>query len=265
VVKLNVLHLHLTDDQGFRVESRKFPRLQELGSDGHYYTQAQLRELVAYAAARGIRIVPEFDVPGHATSWVVGYPEFASAPGPYTVPHRFGVLDAVLDPTNEGVYALLDGFYGEMTEIFPDAYFHIGGDENNGKQWSANPKIQAFIAAHQLKDNAGLHAYFNTRLSRILAQHGKKLIGWDEILHPDLPTTSVVHSWRGAASLADAAHRGFPALLSNGYYLDHADPAAKHYAVDPLPADTKLTAAEQARVLGGEACMWAEWVTAETI
>ena len=265
LVKLNVLHLHLTDDQGFRIESHSFPRLHELGSDGHYFTQAEIREIIAYAAERGIRVVPEFDIPGHATSWVVGYPELASAPGPYAIERHWGVFDPVLDPTNPKVYELLDGFLGEMAALFPDAYLHIGGDENNGKQSNANPAIQQFIRDHQLKDNAGLHAYFNKRINDILVKHGKKLIGWDEILHPDLPETAVVHSWRGPQGIANATRVGHPAVLSNGYYIDLCQPAAVHYLNDPAPAGSGLTEAQEKLVLGGEATMWAEWVTPETI
>ncbi len=265
LVKLNVLHLHLTEDQGFRIESQRFPRLHELGSDGHYFTQAQMRGIIAYAAARGIRVVPEFDMPGHATSWVVGHPELASAPGPYKIERRWGIFDPVLDPTNPKVYELLDGFLGEMAALFPDAYVHIGGDENNGVQWNANPRIQAFIREHNLKDNPGLHAYFNGRVHAILAKYGKKLIGWDEILHPDLPADSVVHSWRGPEGIVEAARRGFATVLSNGYYINLDHPASMHYLNDPLPAGTPLTAAEQKRVLGGEATMWGEWVTPDII
>ncbi len=265
LVKLNVLHLHLTEDQGFRIESKTVPQLQERGSDGHYFTQDEIREIIAYAAERGIRVVPEFDMPGHATSWVVAFPELASAPGPYVIERRWGVFDPVLDPTNEKTYAMLERFLGEMAALFPDPYLHIGGDENNGKQWNANPRIQAFIQEHHLKDNAGLHAYFNQRVRDILQKHGKKLVGWDEILHPDLPKDSVVHSWRGAAGLAAAASRGYATILSNGYYIDLNYPAADHYRNDPIPADTTLTSEEQKRILGGEATMWAEWVTPEII
>ncbi len=265
LVKLNVLHLHLTEDQGFRIESKTFPRLHELGSDGHYFTQDQIRGLIAYAAERGIRVVPEFDIPGHATSWVTAFPELASAPGPYAIERKWGVFDPVLDPTNPRVYALLDGFLGEMAALFPDAYIHIGGDENNGVQWSANAKIQAFIREHNLKDNAGLHAYFNGKVHAILAQHGKKLIGWDEILHPDLTSGSVVHSWRGPTGLAEATRLGFATILSNGYYIDLNYPTADHYLNDPVPADTRLSPEQQKLVLGGEATIWAEWVTPETI
>jgi hexosaminidase len=265
LVKLNVLHLHLTDDQGFRIESKTFPRLHEMGSTGNYFTKEEMRDLIAYATDRGIRVVPEFDIPGHATSWVVGYPELAAAPGPYPLQDRWGIFDAVLDPTNEATYTLLDGFLGEMAALFPDAYLHIGGDENNGKQWSANAQIQNFIKEHDLKDNAGLHAYFNRRVGAILTKYGKTMIGWDEILHPDLPKGAVVHSWRGVKGLADAARQGHAVLLSNGYYIDHLSPAVFHYQNDPLPAATPLTLAEQQRVLGGEATMWAEWATPETI
>jgi hexosaminidase len=265
LVKLNVLHLHLTEDQGFRIESKTFPRLHELGSDGHYFTQNEIREIIAYAAIRGIRVVPEFDIPGHATSWVVGYPELASAPGPYVIERKWGVFDPVLDPTNPKVYELLDGFLGEMAALFPDPYIHIGGDENNGVHWSANPKIQAFIREHKLGDNAGLHAYFNIQVHAILAKYGKKLIGWDEILHPDLPAGSVVHSWRGPEGIAAATERSFSAVLSNGYYIDLGFPAWEHYLNDPSPAGAKLTDAQRQLILGGEATMWAEWVTPETI
>ena len=265
LVKLNVLHLHLTEDQGIRIESKTFPRLHQMGSDGHFFTQEEMRELIAYAAARGIRVVPEFDIPGHATSWLVGHPELGSAPGPYAIERKWGVFNPVLDPTNEEVYRVLDGFLGEMAALFPDPYLHIGGDENNGKHWSANTHIQQFIREHNLKDNAGLHAYFNQRVNTILLKHGKKLVGWDEILHPDLPAGSVVHSWRGPDGIAAATKQGFQVLLSNGYYIDLNHPAAKHYLNDPAPASASLTAAQRALVLGGEATMWAEWVTPELI
>jgi hexosaminidase len=204
-VKMNVLHWHLTDDQGFRIQSKTFPKLQELGSDGNYYTQEQVREVIAYAGQRGIRVIPEFDMPGHVTSWLVGYPELASAPGPYQIERTFGVKDPTLDPTREEVYHFIDTFLGEMAALFPDEYMHIGGDEVNGRQWNQNPKIQEFIREHNLKDNYGLQAYFNSRLSQILTRHGKIMVGWDEILHPDLPKSTVVHSWRGPAALAESA------------------------------------------------------------
>jgi len=264
-VKMNVLHWHLSDDQGFRVESRKFPKLQEMGSEGHYYTQDEIREFIAYAHDRGIRVVPEFDMPGHSGSWFLGYPELSSGSGPYTL-EGGTAIDPIMDPTREETYKFLEKFISEMARLFPDAYFHIGGDEVDGKQWDANPKIQAFKRAHGMKNNQDLQAYFNQRLQKIVARNHKIMVGWDEILHPDLPKSIVVQSWRGQASLAAAARQGYSGLLSHGYYLDLMWPAARHYAVDPMSdAAADLNPDEKSRILGGEACMWAEWVTPENI
>jgi hexosaminidase len=265
-VKLNVLHLHLTDDQGFRIESKKHPRLHEFGSEGHYCTQALITELIAYARDRGIRVVPEFDMPGHTTSWCVGYPELASGPGPYQIERKWGVFDPTLDPTREETYTFLDSLIGEMAALFPDEYFHVGGDEVNGKQWDTNPAIVAFKKSHGMKDNTDLQLYFNRHLLPIVQKHGKKMIGWDEIFHPDLPHDIVVHSWRGPESLAQTARLGYMSILSNGYYLDFALPRADYYRVDPLVgAAASLTPEQASRILGGEACMWSELVTPENI
>lgn len=261
-VKMNVFHWHLSDDQGFRAESKKFPKLTGAGSDGLYYTQDDIREIVAYAHEQGIRVVPEFDMPGHSRSWFVGYPELASAPGPYTLETG----DPIMDPTRESTYKFLGKFIGEMSKLFPDAYFHIGGDEVDGKQWDANPKIQEFMHAHGLKNNQDLQAYFNGRIEKILAKNHKIMVGWDEILRPDLPKTIVVQSWRGQASLAQAAKLGYRGLLSYGYYLDLMWPASRHYAVDPMAdAAATLSPEEKQRILGGESCQWAEWVTPENV
>ncbi|HKR13910.1 MAG TPA: family 20 glycosylhydrolase [Pyrinomonadaceae bacterium] len=264
-MKMNVFHWHLTEDQGFRVESKKYPKLHQLGSDGNYYTHEQIREVIAYARERGIRVVPEFDIPGHATSWLVGHPELGSAPGPYAIERRPGIFEPALDPTREEVYKFLDVFLSEMAALFPDEYLHIGGDENEGKQWDRNPAIQAYMKEKGIKDNHALQAYFNTRLLKILQKNNKKMIGWDEILQPGLPKDIVIHSWRGTAALAEAARKGYDGILSNGFYIDLIHPASSHYTPDPLPADSTLTAEEAKHVLGGEATMWAEWVTPETI
>lgn len=264
-VKLNVFHWHLTEDQGFRVESKKFPKLHQMGSDGLFYTQDQVREIIEYARQRGIRVVPEFDIPGHSTSWLVGHPELGSAPGPYTIERRFGIFEPALDPTREEVYKFLETFLSEMASLFPDAYMHIGGDENEGKQWDRNPRIQAFMKEKGIKDNHALQAYFNQRLLKILEKNKKKMIGWDEILQPELPKSTVIHSWRGTAALAEAARKGYDGILSNGYYIDLIYPTWQHYVVDPLPADSTLTAEEAKHILGGEATMWNEYVGPETI
>ena len=265
-VKLNVLHWHLSEDQGFRVESLRYPKLHRLGSDGQYYTQAQLREVVAYAAARGIRVVPEFDVPGHTTAWLVGHPELAALPGPYAIERRWGVFDPVMDPSRDGVYRFLDRFLDEMTGLFPDRFLHVGGDEVNGRQWEASAAVADFKRLHGLADNHALQAHFNRRLQQILARHGRTMVGWDEIFAPDLPNDIVIQSWRGADSLAAAAGAGFRGILSSGYYLDYLKPAAEHYAVDPLAgAAAALPPEARERILGGEACMWSEFVSAEML
>jgi hexosaminidase len=273
-VKMNVFHWHLSDDQGFRIESKVFPKLAELGSDGDYYTQDQVKEIIAYARDRGIRVVPEFDIPGHAQAWLVGYPELASAPGtdgkgkgqgPYAIEREYGIFDPVLDPTQENTYKFLDKFFGEMADLFPDPYMHVGGDENNGEQWKKNPRIQEFMKAHNMKDTAALQTYFSQKLLPILRKHGKKMVGWDEIFAPGLDKDAVVQSWRGFDSLAASAKAGYTGILSAGYYLDHIEPAGKLYLVDPVPAGSDLTPDQSAHILGGEVCMWSEHVSPNSI
>lgn len=263
-VKLNVLHWHITEDQGFRIESKKYPKLHQMGSDGLFYTQDEARQIVAYARERGIRVVPEFDMPGHTQSWLVGHPELAAAPGPHEISRKWGIMDAAFDPTRDEVYRLLDGFLGEMAAIFPDAYMHIGGDEVTGKWWDANPKIQEFMQRRGLQDNMALQTYFNQRVQGILKKHGKRMMGWDEILQPDLPKNVVIHSWRGTQAMVEAARRGYDSVLSKPYYIDLLKPASDHY-VDVLPAGHGLTDAQLKHILGGEATMWAEWVSPETV
>ena len=171
-----------------------------------------------------------------------------------------------MDPTNEATYRFLDGLIGEMAKLFPDQYFHIGGDEVNPKEWNDNPKIQTFLLKHKLTDDKALQAYFNQRLLKIVTKHGKRMEGWDEILHPDLPKTIVIQSWRGQKSLAEAAREGYEGILSAGYYLDLLEPASKHYQVDPMKGETAgLNAEEQKRILGGEAAMWEEIATPENL
>jgi hexosaminidase len=265
-VKMNVFHWHLSENQGFRAESRKYPKLHELGSDALYYTQDEIRDLIAYARDRGIRVVPEFDMPGHATAWFVGHPELASGKGPYEIERKWGIFDPAMDPTNEKVYKFLDELIGEMAKLFPDHYFHIGGDEVNGKEWDANPKIQAYMKAHGIKNNEALQGYFSGRVQKLVTKHGKAVIGWDEVLVEGVPKDIVIQSWRGQASLAKAAKQGYRGILSNGYYLDLGWPAARHYAVDPMSGDAaNLSAEEKQRILGGESCMWAEYVNPENV
>ena len=263
--KLNVFHWHLSDDQSFRAESKKFPRLTEVASEGEFYTQDQLRDVVAYARARGIRVVPEFDMPGHGSSWILAYPELAPGAPIKTLPVVYGMPTAVLDPTRKSTYKFINTLVDEMGHIFPDAYFHIGGDEVRGEAWLADPQIAAFMKKKGYTKPAELQAWFNQQLEEILKKQNKKMIGWDEILDPALPKTILIQSWRGEASLSEGARQGYQGILSAPYYLDGQKSSAQMYLADPIPADTTLTADQQKLILGGEVCMWAEQLNAETM
>jgi hexosaminidase len=265
IAKLNVFHWHLSDDQGFRAESRKFPKLTENASGGLYYTQDQLREVVAYARARGIRVVPEFDMPGHSTSTTYAYPEIGSGGDLKGLQLTYDGPHGELDPSNEKTYKFIDAFVEEMGQIFPDDYYHVGGDETEGKAWLANPRIKAFMDKKGFKTPAELQTYFNQRLLPILAKHHKKMLGWDEILTPGLPKDVMVQSWRGVESLSAGATQGYTGILSAPYYLDHQDTAEQMFLADVVPADTTLTPDQQKLILGGEICMWAEQINPESI
>ena len=264
-VKLNVFHWHLTEDQGFRIESKLYPRLTANGSDGLFYTQDDAREIVRYARARGIRVVPEFEMPGHSTAWLVAYPELNSGTQPAGIRREFGVTQTVLDPTRDETYRFIERFLTEMTSVFPDEYVHIGGDEAPAADWKTNPRMLTFKQAHNLADNDALQAYFNTRVLAILTKLHKCMVGWDEIFNPALPKDVVIQSWRGEASLAKAAAQGYQGVLSAPYYLDAMKPAGVHYLADPVPADTALTPEQQKLVLGGEIAMWGEQVDARSL
>jgi len=264
-VKMNVLHLHLCNDQGFRVESKVFPRLQQVASDGIYYTQEEIKNIVQYADQRGIRVVPEFVVPAHTTAILTAYPEFASIKRDYKLQRYFGVFDPVMDPTNEKLYPFLQMLFKEMSSLFPDDYFHIGGDENTGKDWEANPRIKAFMQAKGMKKYMDLQTYFNKRIQPIIHGLGKKMIGWDEILQPGVPKEVVIQSWRGNESFYNSVKQGYKAILSYGYYIDLIQPAAYHYQNDPLPDSVQLNEEEKKNILGGEATMWSELITPVTV
>ncbi len=266
--KLNVLHLHLTDDQGFRFRSRAYPELASADA----YSANDLRRLVAYAADRGIRIVPELDMPGHVTSWLAARPEWRFGDGAAPAPsRRFGVHQACLDPANPEVLAAVGTLLEELAGIFPDQFVHFGGDEA-----SLLPP--------------GRQAAFHRAVIDQLAQLGKRAIGWDECLHDDTPRGTAIQAWRGSAARDTALAAGFDCVLSAPYYLDLFYPADIHYAFDPtgdlaaaeaaLLADARLRhvrtgiewmrgfatfpelpARPPGRVLGGEACLWTELVT----
>jgi len=269
-VKMNVFHWHLTDDQGIRFESKTYPKLHIFASDGYYYTHSQIKEVVSYADKLGIRVVPEIDVPGHATAFLTAYPELSSKETTYTIERFAGVFNPTMNPIKDETYTFLDNLFKELTPLFPDTYFHIGGDENEGKDWDKNKGIQKFKKEKGLKTNHELQTYFNIRLEKILKKYGKKLMGWDEIMTPSMPTTAVIHSWRGKleglknSTLIEAAKTGYQTVLSNGYYIDRMLPVEHHYKKDPI-GNVILTPQERSRILGGEATMWGELVTPLTI
>ncbi|MEB8196296.1 beta-N-acetylhexosaminidase [Raoultella terrigena] len=233
--KLNVFHWHLTDDQGWRFASTRYPKLQQQASDGLFYTQAQMKEIVRYATDRGIRVVPEIDMPGHASAIAVAYPELMSAPGPYQMERHWGVLKPVLDPTKEATYAFAEAMIGELAAIFPDPYLHIGGDEVDDSQWQANPAIQKFMRGKGLADSHALQAYFNRRLETILEKYHRQIVGWDEIYHPDLPKSILIQSWQGQDALGEVAKHGYRGILSTGFYLDQPQYTAYHYRNEVVP------------------------------
>ena len=263
--KLNVLHLHLCDDQGFRLQSRAYPRLASRES----YSAAELRELVASAGERGIRVVPELDMPGHATSWVAAYPGWAPRRPPDSsrfpaaqgndqgadigeTPHssdgsrRFGPHQAVLNVADEAVYRAIDNLFGELAEIFPDPYVHIGGDEVLPGWWAESAAIGAYMRRHGLGDAAALQAHFNAKVAALAASHGKRLIGWDEVLNGGAPAGMTVQAWRGATARDRALGAGHPCIDSAGYYLDLCFPADVHHGWDPEAAVAELLRREDA-------------------
>ncbi|WP_460858014.1 family 20 glycosylhydrolase [Rheinheimera gaetbuli] len=248
--KLNVLHLHLTDDQGWRFESKHFPRLQKIGGADGFYTQDELKQLVAYAAQRGIRVVPEIDLPGHTTALGAAYPQLMAQPGPAMPERHWGVHPAVLDPTKPEVYQFIQTLLTEVAAVFPDPYIHIGGDEVLPDHWLQTSHIAAFMQQQNFTSTQQLHSYFNRRLQQILQQLDKKMIGWDEVLDGELPQSVLVQSWRGTESLYKAAQAGHPAILSTGFYLDQPQFADFHYRNDPLPKPVTMPDLNQYHTLG---------------
>lgn len=288
-MKMNVFHWHLVDDQGWRIEMKKHPKLIELASDGMYYTQEEIKNIVKYADERGILIVPEIDVPGHGSAILTAYPEIGSklitltggttekniqgtAIATYGIERNAGIFSPTLDPTNPKTYQLLSELFDEVCPLFPGSYFHIGGDENEGKDWDSNPKIQEFKKKNNLATNHELQTYFTMKLIPMLKKHGKQLMGWEEILTKNMSKEAIIHAWRGpnegvvaGQSLIDAVKKGYKSVMSNGFYIDLMYPIESHYLNDPMPKGANLSAEEKARVLGGEATMWSELATPTTI
>ncbi len=289
--KLNVLHLHLTDDQGFRFRSRAYPQLASAES----YSRGELRTLVAAADDRGIRIIPELDIPGHATSWLCAHPEWGPRRSATAPSSRFGPHEAVLNPIDPVVHKAIDTLIGELAGVFPDQFIHLGGDEVNPAWWNESSEIAAYMAERGLEGPTALQAHFRARLAEFAARRGKRIIGWDEALDGGAPAAMVAQSWRGATARGRALAAGHDCVVSSGYYLDLCYPADVHHAYAPDASEAELLALEDAllldprfnhvasglkwvegwrrpapspgtgKVLGGEACLWSELVSEELL
>ena len=290
--KLNTLHWHLTDDQGWRLEIKRYPRLTEVGSlrrhtmvgkqwgssdntpYGGYYTQDEVRDVVAYAAENGITVIPEIDLPGHMLAALAAYPELGCTGGPYEVWSEWGVAKEVLCAGNDKTFEFLEGVLTEVMELFPSEYIHIGGDEAGKGAWKSCPKCQARMKAEGIADVDGLQSYLVHRIERFLNDHGRRLLGWDEILDGGLAPNATVMSWRGAEGGLKAIRAGHDAIMTPGEYcyLDYAQdapftqplsiggytPLRKVYSFEM--SFPELTPEEQARLLGVQANLWTEYI-----
>ena len=290
--RLNVLHLNLSNDQACRFSSRAFPRLASTDC----YSSEELSDLVRFAGDRGIRVVPELDVPAHTTSWIWAYPEWGAAQlqDPST---GFGVHEACLDPTKPEVIESVKRLFGELAEVFPDSHVHIGGDEVNPTWWERNSRIQAWMASRGMTTAHELQTWFITELGRHVNSIGKQIIGWDEVLADQLPQHFTIQAWRGMSARDTAVEAGHATIVSSPYYLDLSLPANYHYRYYPSIGDAELKDADEQAlddsrlahvrdglrwhatfgefepvskreggiVLGGEACMWSEIADEETL
>jgi len=292
--KLNVLHLHLTDDQAFRFPSRTYPLLN---AGRPAYRREELELVVSHAAGLGIRVVPELDMPGHVTCWLAAYPEWSLYP--VTPTQRFGVHPACLDPTVEQTYAVIGTLLDEFAEVFPDNHVHIGGDEVHPRWWREHAATQEFMAARDMSEPRDLQAYFNLRVAELLAQRGKRPVVWDEALHEELPANTLVQAWRGMTARDAVLAAGHNCIVSAPYYLDLFYPSDLHTAFAPrlplaeaiatedaLLVDERLAhvadglawtrqwrerdepvraQAQLGLVHGAEACLWSELVDNELL
>ena len=300
--KLNTLHWHLPDDQGWRIEIKRYPELTAVGSIrkatvvrkewgtydgtpyGGFYTQDEIRDVVKYAADRGVTVIPEIDLPGHMLAALTAYPELGCTGGPYEVWGRWGVADDVLCPGREKTFEFLEGVLTEVMELFPSEYIHIGGDECPKVRWEKCPRCQAKIRQLGLKDDGEhtaehyLQSYVTDRIGKFLAQHGRRIIGWDEILEGRAPSDAVVMSWRGSEGGIAAAKLGHDVIMTpnSHFYFDYYQsldtdaepfgiggyiPMEQVYSYDP--AFPELTPEQQKHILGVQANLWTEYVLSD--
>ncbi|MBR2290835.1 MAG: family 20 glycosylhydrolase, partial [Prevotella sp.] len=288
---MNTFHWHISDDQGWRIEIKKWPKLITVGSQrtgtiigtnsdlddgipyGGYYTQEEARDIVRYAAERHITVVPEIDMPGHMLAALASYPELGCTGGPYQVGHYWGVYKDVLCVGNERVYQFVEDVLAEIMDIFPSEVIHIGGDETPTEKWAACPKCQAL----GLPTN-GLQAYFTQRVFQFLTAHHRRALGWDEILD-GCPQDAMIMSWRGTAPGAKAAETGHDVVMAptSHCYFDYQQvkdvlfepsrcggfiPIDKVYGLDPAPDSLSVEARQH--ILGVQANLWSEYMTTES-
>lgn len=281
--KLNTFHWHLTEDQGWRIEIKKYPLLTQIGSKrtegegfeyGGYYTQEDIRKVVKYAQERFIRVIPEIEMPGHALAALAAYPRFSCTGGPFKVRNFWGVEENVFCPGKEETFGFIHDILAEVVALFPSEYIHIGGDECPKNRWKNCPLCQARIKKEGLKDESELQSYFIKRVENILLGFGKKMIGWDEILEGGLAPSATVMSWRGEEGGIDAAMQGHDVIMTPGnwVYLDHYQGSSKvepvaiggyttleeSYTYDPLPE--KLPADKHHYILGCQGNIWTEYM-----
>ncbi len=276
--KFNVFHWHLTDDQGWRIQIKKYPKLTEVGAwrkeaDGQiyggYYTQKDIKEIVAYAKSRFITVVPEIEMPGHCEASLASYPEHACVPGPFEVGTQWGVYKDIYNPGKKSTFTFLENVLDEVLKLFPSHYIHIGGDEVPKVEWKENAACQRLMKKKGLKSEEELQSYFIRTIQKFLESKGRQIIGWDEILEGKGPDSGgVVESWRGIDGAIQAAKSGHSTILAPGgytYLSQDADGLSLDtvYSFDPMPPG--LTPEQQKYVLGTEASMWSEHAPQETV
>ncbi|HEU4634470.1 MAG TPA: family 20 glycosylhydrolase, partial [Flavisolibacter sp.] len=295
--KFNTFHWHLTDDQGWRIEIKSYPKLTEVGAwrdstlvghfrdtparydgipYGGYYTQDEVKDIIRYAAVRGITIIPEIDIPGHSRATIASYPELSTSPDTaWQVATAWGMYNRknnVLAP-NEKTFRFLKTVFGEIAALFPSPYIHVGGDECSKIWWRSDPKTQAFMKEHGLKNEMALQTYFIQQVINELKQRGKMVIGWDEILEGDLDTSAIIMNWRGINAAVEAAKKNHRVIMTPGpyTYLNYAQtrskdsltaggylPLDKVYDFEPVPKE--LNYQEAANILGAQGNLWTEYI-----
>ncbi len=272
MVKMNVLHLHLADDQGWRIESKLFPKLQQLASDGQFYTQAQIKDIVQYASDRGIRIIPEINLPNRATALLIAYPEFSLGTPPLEL-KRTGVSHpTLLNIASEKTYIFLEKLLPEIANLFQDNYFHIGSDFNDYQLLMLGNSD--FLKKNGLYTAKALQLYFTNRVGKALKKANKKIIAWDDMKVENMDKNTILQSKNDKTAIYANAMEGYNTLLSFGYELDQMLPAQTHYTNDPLPPfeihtdkdkRNNLSALQEKNILGAEVMMWSDVVTSNTI